>query len=338
MTSFGNLLASVGGFDTWLCEDMSEETLDLLKGLSLSQGPAEAMSLIMEKLNDRSASDTIVYHLRMLASSWLRAHPGLYQGFIQGPGGLDGYCKEMQAVNQEIDHLGMTLLIDVLLKPMGVSVEIVYLDRSEGTQANTHLFEPTDTNGVPTNPSAPRIYLLYRPSHYDILYKETPLLIGEDIQVNRATSFSHQHAVQDTTGLSNFSSVDMSAILGIPGFSLQPMHNLPPTYQYSDFAPSPMSTSISPITAAVPSPPAEFTLSQTIPLQFPVSPASVTSSFRPSRYNWEAASEWQDTPTFQTNTFKHSHYNTAHYNNSNFQPEQWSPENEEPPSARKKSS
>ncbi|RDW77641.1 hypothetical protein BP6252_05694 [Coleophoma cylindrospora] len=336
MTSFGNLLANVGGFDSWLCEDMSGETLDLLKDLASIPDQTEAMGLVLEKLNDRSISDTIVYHLRMLASSWLRADPGLYQGFIQGPEGLDGYCKEMQAVNQEIDHLGMTLLIDVLLKPIGVAVEIVYLDRSEGTQANTHLFEPTDSNGVPTHPCAPRIYLLYRPSHYDILYKEiTALPIRQDLQVNRATSFSHQHAVQNTTGISNFSSVDMSAILGIPGFSMQPMHNLPPTYPYSDFAPSPMSPSISPITAAVPSPPAEFPLCQKTLLQLPVSVGTPTS-FRPSKYNWEAASEWQDTPTFQTNTFKNSHYNTAHYNNSNFQPEQWSPENEEPSTSRKK--
>jgi len=52
-------------------------------------------------------------------------------------------------------------------------------------------------------------------------------------------------------------------------------------------------------------------------------------SFRPSKYEWEAAADWQEPVIFQTSTFRNSHYNTAHYNNPNFQPEEWTPECEE---------
>ena len=67
----------------------------------------------------------------------------------------------------------MMLLIDVLLKPIPFRVEIVYLDRSEGSQANTRIFQPEDSNGVPIYPGSLVIHLLYRPSHYDILYQNT---------------------------------------------------------------------------------------------------------------------------------------------------------------------
>ena len=68
-----------------------------------------------------------------------------------------------------------------------------------------------------------------------------------------------------------------------------------------------------------------------------VAASSATSSFRPSKYEWEAAADWQE-PVFQTATFKNSHYNTAHFNNPNFQPEEWTPEMEEVPAPRKRSS
>jgi ubiquitin thioesterase protein OTUB1 len=172
--SLNKYLNIVGGFETWLFEDMVEQTTDLLRDLAnIVQGPPQAaQELLRRRFNDGDISNSIVHHFRILASSWLKGNPETYQSFIPDGLGVDGYRKNwIEPVNQEIDHLGMSLLIDVLLKPIGFAVEIVYLDQSSGTKANTHVFQPEDANGIPTNPGGLIIHLIYRPSHYDILYK-----------------------------------------------------------------------------------------------------------------------------------------------------------------------
>jgi len=402
MISFNNYLVRIGHFQEWMFEDMVEETTTLLKDLAdlVQTSPQEADELLRARFNDGAVSNSIIYHFRLLASSWLKGNADVYAGFIPDGLGIDGYTKNwIEPVNQEIDHLGMTLLIDVLLKPIGFSVEIVYLDRSEGSQANSHIFQSEDVHG------GPMIHLLYRPSHYDILYKEMPahslnvVPLNTNIQVNRATNFRDNHTVQSTpASMGDFSQLDMTILACIPGFHLptqlppqQSHHGLPAQYQQPldvPFTQSPMSSSISPIspgasststsTSAIPAsypaqpppptsltspnltsphpsfppstavlthlpaphrpsissrapPPGHSSLSSDLP-----SPSSATT-FRPSKYEWEAAA--QEGPIiFQTSTFRNSHYHTAHYNNPNFQPEEWTPESEEAPTSRKKSS
>ena len=131
MISLNNFLTNVGGFDSWMFEDMVEETTDLLKFLAdlVETAPREAESVLLDRFNNKEQSDAIVYHLRLLAASCLKGNPPMYQGFIPDVG-IDEYLKGgMLVPNTEIDHLGMTLLIDVLLKPIGFSAEILYLDQ-----------------------------------------------------------------------------------------------------------------------------------------------------------------------------------------------------------------
>ncbi|PMD57607.1 cysteine proteinase [Hyaloscypha bicolor E] len=408
MTSLNNLLTTVGGFEEWLFEDMVAETTNLLRDLAdlVPSSPRAAEELLRQRFNNREISDSIVYHLRLLASSWLKGNRTSYQDFIPDGLGVDGYTKDwIEPVNQEIDHLGMTLLIDILLKPIGFAVEIVYLDRSEGSQANSHIFRQEDSNGAPINPGCPMIHLLYRPSHYDILYKEPAAIqvmdeVARNPHVNRA--FTRQISVHETPAMMGGfpQQLDMATLLCIPGFGLSspPQHQPFHTPQYSQqpidhtYNSSPISASISPISpggssttssSALPGsfpaqPPSQPSLASPtlatphssfpapttqIPIHtnFPPhtrpalasnpslsshlshpselsSPSSATSSFRPSKYEWEAAADWQEPVVFQTSTFKNSHYNTAHYNNPNFQPEEWTPESEEPPAPRKRSS
>lgn len=405
MKSLDNLLKTAGGFAEWVFEDMAEEVTALLRELAdlIPQSIPQAERTLRERFNDKAVSDSIVYYFRLLASSWLKANPAMYEGFIPNGVGVEKYSQEwIEPPNLEIDHLGMTLLIDALLKPMGWAVEIVYLDRSEGSQANSHIFQQEDGNGVPTNPAGSMIHLLYRPSHYDILYKDhgLPVAIPQNtnIQVQRVNSLSHRYNIQNTPALQgDMSGMDIFAC--IPGFSLQPQpppshHGFPSQYQQpleQTYTPSSMSASMSPtspgassVTApsnalpatfpAQPPPPSSLTpptlttphptfpppttqlpilthlpaphrpslSSHTSlsghPLSSELSSPSSASSFRPSKYEWEAAAEWEGPVVFQTSTFKNSHYNVAHYNNPNFQPEEWTPESEEPPSGRKRSS
>src|ERR1700692_658918 len=125
MTSLNNLLTTVGGFEEWLFEDMVAETTNLLRDLAdlVPSSPRAAEELLRQRFNNREISDSIVYHLRLLASSWLKGNRTSYQDFIPDGLGVDGYNKDwIEPVNQEIDHLGITLLIDILLKPIGFAV------------------------------------------------------------------------------------------------------------------------------------------------------------------------------------------------------------------------
>lgn len=310
MTSLTNLLTSVGGFEKWLFEDMVDETINLLRLLRDSlQNTQMALELLTQRFNDAEISNAIVYHFRLLASSWLKGSASSYEGFIPDGLGVDGYRKDwIEVPNQEIDHLGMTLLIDVLLKPVGFAVEIVYLDRSEGSQVNSHIIQAEDANGIPTNPGAPMIHLLYRPSHYDILYKDLnapapipPQFALEteskaNITVNRA--FPNQKTAMP---VGNFTSLDdLQTLASIPGFSFTPQ----PTSQHLSYAqsaytmdqryapPSSISSSASPGAASSPeaSTSAQYTPPQSsvIPTAnvsmaatFPVPPQNMQNPYQP---------------------------------------------------------
>ena len=58
---------------------------------------------------------------------------------------------------RESDHLH----ISALTAAMGVNVRVQYMDRGEGGKVNHHDFPEG---------AEPRIHILYRPGHYDILY------------------------------------------------------------------------------------------------------------------------------------------------------------------------
>jgi ubiquitin thioesterase protein OTUB1 len=297
MTSLNNLLTVSGGFESWIFEDMVEVTTDLLRDLAslVQTSPQAASALLEERFNTPEISNTIVYHLRLLASSWLAGHRTTYQGYIEDVAGVDGYRKNvLEPVDNEIDHVGMVLLIDVLLKPIGFAVEIVYLDRSEGTSVNTHILQSEDANGVPTNPGGPMIYLLYRPSHYDILYKDSlPLPVQPlpqvihtpSLQVQRVAFSQQQHSVQSTP--MNFN-LDLHGLLTMPGFGgglplqqpLQQSHHGFSTHYTSPiertYAASPIS-SMSPISPGASS---ATTPSSTVP-PYPTQPMINSSLSKP---------------------------------------------------------
>lgn len=230
------------GFETWAYEDMVDATFDLLKKLADSiDGGLRDNSIIIDSLNIPEISNAIVYHFRLLASSTLRLYPAEYEPFIPDGLGVEGYCKTwLEPSFNEIEHLGMSLLVDVLFKPISFAVEIVYLDRSEGDQVNIHRFGADESPGVPT------IHLLYRPGHYDILYKHSnnsaraKQILDDaprhsDIQVHRASSFAHQHesAASNQMAMDGFSGLDMSVLSHIPGFSMPSMnshHGFPSMY------------------------------------------------------------------------------------------------------------
>lgn len=367
MIGLTDWVASMTNHESWIFEDMRDCVVNLLREVinHIHLGPIpEEKSLLLPPFNDPGESDGIVYWCRLLASAYLKANPGAFQDFIPDLIGVENYCKEvLEPSSNEIEHLGMTLLFEILLKPIGVAVEIVYLDRSVGTEANVHYLKPD----VPSPPRS-TIHLLYRPGHYDILYKDTnstrsqPLsqqqlsdaaAANSNIQVNRATSFRHRHSIQGTPA--DYAGVDMAIMVNMPT-CFGPLPTSPgyteSYHSVADFSPPPPPPpahvpsyvdssrtphSISPASSVSPGPtifPATTLPIHTQTMTANVGPISAgvspgASQFRPSMYQYKE--DWGDAPAqgFQTSTFKNSHYNVSHYNNPNFQPEQWTPDCDE---------
>jgi ubiquitin thioesterase protein OTUB1 len=91
---------------------------------------------------------------------------------------LDGFCLQfcqtsVEPMGEESDHVHITALTDAL----GVPVRIVYLDRSGGSsedslEINHHDFLPeSDPDVAESDNKSDLLTLLYRPGHYDILYR-----------------------------------------------------------------------------------------------------------------------------------------------------------------------
>lgn len=96
--------------------------------------------------------------------------------FGENVSGLLATCAQVEQFRQrfvepmgeESDHVHIVALTDALAVP----VRVVYLD-SHGNQqsadVNTHDFIP---EGLEGEEAVPRVVLLYRPGHYDILYRQ----------------------------------------------------------------------------------------------------------------------------------------------------------------------
>ncbi|KAL7620900.1 hypothetical protein AAE478_008210 [Parahypoxylon ruwenzoriense] len=340
LTSLNTFIENVGGHNSWLFEDMVAETFELFNEIIAAMANGrDAMPLVTDRFNNVEASQSIVYHQRLLASSWLKGNYAQYEPWITG--GVEHYIQDtIMPIDREIDHIGVVLLHDVLLKPANIVLEIAYLDRSDGMEVNVHRM-PDEANGQDPATLGPIVYLLYRPGHYDILYRDSVIQpppmppAPTSLQIHRATSLTHPPEIESTIpSLQDYSTVDMSALAMIPGFApadMSPLGSPPaaPSPMTDPYAPSPQSPWIpQPFSdsLAAPPPPPRPSPSQ----QQPTTPMTV-HPLRFSKYNFPDLVETSTfpEPSFTTNTFKNSHFNVAHYNNMNFQPEMYRPEAEE---------
>ncbi|KAI1392491.1 cysteine proteinase [Hypoxylon trugodes] len=338
VTSLNEFIENIGGHSAWLFEDMVSVTFDLFNAIANAMSAGQdAMPFVIEKFNNPELSQSIVYHQRLLASSWLKGNYAQYEPWITG--GVEGYVQDtIMPIDREIDHIGVVLLHDVLLKPANIVLEIAYLDRSEGVEVNVHRM-PEEANGQDPSLLGPIIYLLYRPGHYDILYRDSVIQAAPippaptTLSINRATSFTHHHEIESTMPPLQDYSVDMSALALIPGFAAPEMSPLgsptAPSPMTDPYAPSPQSPWMPQgYTEGLPAAPPPQQPSP--PHQQPTTPMTV-HPLRFSKYNFPDLVETSSfhEPSFTTNTFKNSHFNVAHYNNMNFQPEMYRPDADE---------
>lgn len=115
---------------------------------------------LAEAFNEPSISDYIVVYLRLVTSGHLQKNADFFSNFIEGGRTIKEFCShDVEPMYKESDHIH----IIALTAELKVDVRVTYLDRCEGGVVITHDF--------PEDQKSPRLRLLYRPGHYDILYK-----------------------------------------------------------------------------------------------------------------------------------------------------------------------
>ncbi|KAK3636323.1 hypothetical protein LTR56_014279 [Elasticomyces elasticus] len=362
LRSMSNVL-NAAGFATYTYEDFADEAFELLRKLGTAMHSGNASEVLQETFNDDMLQNYVITYLRILTAAWMKAHQPEYAPWLLGQT-IDHYCDvSVMPTNSEIENVSLSALKDVLLSPSGIALEILYLDRTEGGEVNMHRFDPVSFHGGFTIGT---IRLLYRPGHYDILYKmedlppPPPPPMPEQATIPTYLQFgssTHNEHVFDIAG--------MDFMTQIPGMSCINPHQawMSPSYGNgaSDFfattapaqqcaqpiaapaptpTPAPQPQQIQPQSMyAVPATPTHYVappneLSQELAIRTishaPLANASlqqhVAGPFRPSQYQLDVRA-CAHMP-FQTTIFKNSHYNTAHFMNEHFQPEEWRPDDE----------
>ncbi|KAK4049962.1 hypothetical protein OIV83_003786 [Microbotryomycetes sp. JL201] len=175
-------LLDKAGFMKDIYDDFYEPLRELLISLGpLPPGARPTLSSLHESFNDPEASNAVVVFLRLLTSAYLKANSDEFTPFLfaldddprfleGGTPTMDQFCSfHVEAVQKEADHIQIT----ALTRALQINVKIAYLDQSAVPVA-TGRFETDEVNFVEFEESAPERLngaLLYRPGHYDILYR-----------------------------------------------------------------------------------------------------------------------------------------------------------------------
>ncbi|KAI4264453.1 MAG: hypothetical protein L6R42_000445 [Xanthoria sp. 1 TBL-2021] len=328
LTSLNNVLDSVG-YPRDIYEDFTDETLQLLRGTAASLPVHDDGAALLASFNDSGICNAIIMHFRLVTSAWMKTHADSYIHYTENQS-IQDYCSshiEPHAV--EIDNLGLQACIDAIIKPAGIAVQVLYLDRSPGEQVNQ-----IDWPAEPSTLNAPyaelsTIRLLYRPGHYDILYKHEdidmlPAAAVTNPQINLMSGpvylpSGNMCYSQEGLDLDNFY---------IPGLASAGVSLALSTNAYMSnaiYAPSAL-----PITSAV-------TDSYGVPYSEP--PKAIVQSptlegpwntdrFRPSQYQVDHKFR-QVIPIraepCQTEAMKQAGESKAHFRNEDFQPQIWEP-------------
>ncbi|KAJ5965652.1 hypothetical protein N7481_012366 [Penicillium waksmanii] len=293
-------------------------------------------SFLVNAFNEEYSSNAVITHFRLLTSAWMKLNPDRYQAYLTMP--LDQYCgTRIEPVRSEIDEVGLQALVDGVINPSQFGVEILYLDRSEGEHVTPHQI----SDKCPIHAT---IRLLYRPGHYDILYRAEPT-VNMTPMVNLQYDMTSNLEAWDQGALNfDVSSHLMSIpnLMADPGFGMgTPMSPMAPSVSPTPASPFRMSPPQdiyqSPMQSHVPSHPHSHASMPSIPVASP--PPVMPSAAPPPMTTLPSRSS--DGPQIRLNPlvmkpnlsrslpvttpFKNSPYNQAHFQNQDFEPIHWEP-------------
>jgi ubiquitin thioesterase protein OTUB1 len=170
------------GYDRFTIDMFHEEMVELLAAIAKEReqqgksSPSSISSSLYNRLNvENATSDYCVWYLRVITSAYLKSDPDRFVHFLDNPLYIDvaTYCtKEIDPMGKECSMVGVLALAEAF----GINVDIEYMDGRplDGTNNNNKLVKHSFGNHddkKSDNDSILRITLLYRPGHYDILYK-----------------------------------------------------------------------------------------------------------------------------------------------------------------------
>ncbi|KAJ5111139.1 hypothetical protein N7532_001674 [Penicillium argentinense] len=343
-----NTMLSQVGLQEHLYEIFTDATDEILTQThqAIQNGEPDEEFLV-SAFNDEYSANAVITHFRLLTSAWMKLNPQRYQAYLTLP--LDQYCAtRIEPVRTEIDEIGLQALVDGVLEGAEFGVEILYLDRSEGENVTPHQL-------TPIRPPGATIRLLYRPGHYDLLYRaestyQSPPPVNMTPMVNLQYDMTSNLAAWDQGALNfdvNSQLMSIPNLMADPGFGMgapgpmSPMPSVSPTptspFRLSpsqEMYSSPMQSHVSshaPSHAQSHAPVPSIPVSSPTPTIPSAAPPPMTSL--PSRSS--------DGPQIRLNPlvmkpnlsyslpvttpFKNSPYNQAHFQNSDFQPIHYEP-------------
>ncbi|XP_062946544.1 ubiquitin thioesterase OTUB2 isoform X2 [Cynocephalus volans] len=116
-----------------------------------------SVSSLLKVFNDQSSSDRIVQFLRLLTSAFIKNRADFFRHFIDEEMDIKDFCThEVEPMAMECDHIQITALSQAL----NIALQVEYVDEMD-TALNHHVFPEA---------AIPSVYLLYKTSHYNILY------------------------------------------------------------------------------------------------------------------------------------------------------------------------
>lgn len=141
-------------------EDFFDVFLEVLLGIR--DGQIKTSEELLERFREQTTSDYIVVYFRLITSGYLQQNADTFANFIVGASNIVDFCKtEVEPMYRESDHIHVVAITSALQ----VCTRIIYMDRGSSVDTvNAHDFPEQDP------PAKPRLHLLYRPGHYDILY------------------------------------------------------------------------------------------------------------------------------------------------------------------------
>uniref|UniRef100_UPI00358E3542 ubiquitin thioesterase OTUB1 n=1 Tax=Myxine glutinosa TaxID=7769 RepID=UPI00358E3542 len=143
------------GFPEFTIEDFHSTFMDLIEMVERQISEAE----LLAAFNEQNTSDYVVVYLRLLTSGYLQKESAFFEHFVEGGRTVKEFCsQEVEPMAKESDHIHIIALAQAL----NISIRVEYMDRGDCGGVNQHDFPEG---------SSPGVFLLYRPGHYDILYK-----------------------------------------------------------------------------------------------------------------------------------------------------------------------
>ncbi|KAK4051508.1 hypothetical protein OIO90_004722 [Microbotryomycetes sp. JL221] len=185
-------LLDQAGFMKDIYDDFYEPLKNLLVALGSQQTTRPTNLSLHESFNDPETSNAIVVFLRLLTSAYLKANAEEFEPFLfsleDDPRFIESgrsptiqeFCSlHVEPVQKEADHIQ----ISALTRALSINLKIAYLDQSQvpimfgnggGGGDNEVGQGEAKVNFVQFEEGASETFegaLLYRPGHYDILYK-----------------------------------------------------------------------------------------------------------------------------------------------------------------------